>query len=564
MNLKHLFLSLSAVAALGVSAQNQGYQDGIEYFKADQFDNAKEILTNHLNSPETDRATALYYLGAIALKQGDLATAEKDFNEGISLNPKNGLNYVGLGALALKQGNAKAAADQFKAATKAENKAPILVAIARAYYEADPVAYTKEYEQFIGKAKGKDKKCPDIYVMQGDVLRDQAIAAGVDDGAAIGDAATEYSQAIYFNPNSPEAYVKYSRLYATANPGYAIEKLNEYIGINPQSAMAQRELAERYYESDQWTRAAQQYGKYIENPNHFASDVERYAVLLYFGENYDKSLELARQMLKTDPNSLQMKRLLFLNLEKKGDLQGARAAAEQFFASPLTGDQRFTANDYNTYADILHEVGDLNTEIEARRNAVKAAPEKSELLKALSSAYSSAGVNAIKADSIAQANAYFVQALAAFVDYMNKVGTDASTQDHVDLSSRYQNVASTSPEGSAERTEALDKAIAEIDFAISEAPSHFVPYQRKARMTIVKNGNKPSAETVEVYKKMLDALNTDPENLTKRVDAYREAYAQIAAYYIGEKDNPSAKEWYLKMLEIDPDNAALKEYIDKL
>lgn len=565
MNLKKLSLSLAAATAvLGAVAQNQGYQDGIEYFKADQFDNAKEILTNHLESPETNRPTALYYLGAIALKRGNVTVAEKSFNEGISLDPKNGLNYVGLGAIALKNGDPKAAADQFKAATKAENEAPILVAIARAYYNADPVAYASEYAKFMERAKKKNKKCPDIYVMQGDVLRDQAIASGVDNGVAIGEAASEYSQAIYFNPNSPEAYVKYSRLYGTANPQYAIDKLNEYIALNPQSAMAQRELAERYYDSDQWTRAAQQYGKYIENPNHFASDVERYAVLLYFGENYDKSLELARKMLSENPNSLQMKRMLFLNLAKKGENEAAKAAADDFFATPLSEGQRFTANDYTTYADLLDALGDPAGEIAARQNAVKAAPEKADLYKALSGAYSAAGLAAYKAEDMATANQNYVQALAAYLEYMDKAGENASVQDHVDLASRFQNVASSSPADSPERIEAADKGIAELDYVISQAPNHFAPYRNKARLLLVRNNNQPSAESTAAYTKVIEVLDADPENLTKRIDTYREAYNYIASFYISEKDPATAKQWYQKMLEIDPTNEALREYIEKL
>ena len=174
MNLKQIMLSLAAATAMFASAQNQGYQDGIEYFKADQFDNAKEILSNTLNAPGTDRAEALYYLGAIALHDGDAATARKNFEEGIALDPKNGLNYVGLGAIALKEGNAKAAEDYFKQATKAQNKAFVHVAIARAYYNADKVAYAKEYDKFMDNAVRKDKKEPSYYVMRGDALRDRA------------------------------------------------------------------------------------------------------------------------------------------------------------------------------------------------------------------------------------------------------------------------------------------------------------------------------------------------------------------------------------------------------
>jgi len=555
-------LSMAAATALFASAQNQGYQDGIDYFNADQLDNAKEILVKTLDAPETNRSEALYYLGAIALKDGDVATARKYFDEGIAANEKNGYNFVGLGAIDLKNGDPKAAAANFKAATKAQNKAFIHVAIARAYYDADPVAYAKDFEKFMSSARKKNNKDATIYIMQGDVLRDRALSAGTDDAKNIGDAASEYEMAIHFDPKSPEAYVKYSRVYAHVNPQYAIDRLKQLNEIAPNSALAQRELAERYYDNDQWTRAAQQYGKYIENPNHFVKDEERYAVLLFFGERYDESLAVAHRILAQEPNSLQMKRLLFLNLEKKGDIAGARKAAEDFFATPLPEGVKFTANDYTTYANILNELQDYDAEIPAREKAVEANPDKTELLKDLSTAYSQAGGRANKAEDVETAHTCYVKALEAFRRFID--AGDFVTQDLVDLGNRYQNAAATSPIDSEERQTYINGAIDAVNQVIERVPDSFVPYRNKARMTIVKNGNKPSAETVEAYSKMLEIFDQDPENKVKRIDNYREAYSQIASYYISEHDIPAAKSWYEKMLELDPENQALIEYIEKL
>lgn len=559
MKLKSLILSMAAFSAIIASAQSQGHKDGIEYYKIDQLENAKELLTKNLPKSGADRAEALYYLGAISLKEGKVDDALKKFKEGISIDSKNGFNYVGLGAIDLKKGDVKAAAEHFKQALKAQNKAFIHVAIARAYHDADRVAYAKEYEKHMDSARKSNLKEPSIYVMMGDVLRDEALANGVDDGNTIGKAASAYEQAIYFDKNAPEAYVKYSRVYAHINPDYAINRLLELNKIAPNSAMAQRELAERYYDSDRWTLSAEQYGKYIENPNHFVKDEERYAVLLYFGGRYDESLALANRILSTEPNSAQMRRMIFLNLEKKGDLAGARAAAEEFFKMP---DVSFTANDYSTYANILNQLEDFDAEVTAREKAVEANPAKTELLKALATAYSQAGGRANRANDIETANAFYVKAKNATAAYID-AGTFV-TQDLVDLGNRWQNVAATSPMDSEERQIAINEAIKAIDQVIERVPDNYVPYRNKARMTIVRNNNKPAPETIEAYTKMLEILDAEPENKEKRVGIYREAYSQIAGYYIGERDTATAKQWYLKMLEIDPENQALIEYIEKL
>ena len=51
-----LFFSLLLAGGLVASAQSQGYKDGIEYYKAGQYNNAKEILERTLNQSGTDQA----------------------------------------------------------------------------------------------------------------------------------------------------------------------------------------------------------------------------------------------------------------------------------------------------------------------------------------------------------------------------------------------------------------------------------------------------------------------------------------------------------------------------
>ena len=47
-----------------------------------------------------------------------------------------------------------------------------------------------------------------------------------------------------FDENCLEAYVKYSNIYFPINAGLAIAKLEDLLKLKPNSAIAQRELAE--------------------------------------------------------------------------------------------------------------------------------------------------------------------------------------------------------------------------------------------------------------------------------------------------------------------------------
>ena len=192
-----LILSLFAAAALVASAQSQGYKDGIEYYKAGQFENARTILNNTLNNTETNKSLALYYLGQVALELNEKQAAKDYFEKGIAADPNCGYNYVGLGALDLLNGQASQANDNFKKAqglAKKDNE--LIVAIARAYYNADPVKYANDIEKTLNKARKSSKyQEPSIYILEGDMLADNK---------DWGNAAGKYEMAITYDKENPE------------------------------------------------------------------------------------------------------------------------------------------------------------------------------------------------------------------------------------------------------------------------------------------------------------------------------------------------------------------------
>lgn len=533
-----LLLSLLVAGALSVSAQ-QGYKDGVEYFKAGQYENAKTLLERNLNDASTDKAVAYYYLGAIAVHDKDLTAAKSDFEKGLAADPNNAFNKVGLGELALMGGDAKAASNYFDEACKINKKnAKVMVAIARAYFNTDPVKYAKEIDKNLEQAYKANKQEPDIFVLRGDMKAAEK---------EWGDAAGNYENAILYSKGLPEAYVKYANAYFNVNPEYAIAKLQELLKESPNSALGQRELAEKYYQNDQWAKAASAYGDYINNPNHFTEDEVRYSVLLYYGQHYDESIAIANKLLASDPNNFQLQRIAFLDKAAMKDYTAAKQLAQRFFAlnDPKN---KYTSNDYSTYAQVLEELGEDSLAVFEYEKALEVNPEKGDLYKALSSAYS--GMK------------NYDKALEVFKNFIDR--GDYVTNDLVILANRYQNVAATSENGSEKKQNAINNAIATIDQVIERVPDHYVPVRNKARMFLVKNDNQPSKEMADTYMQVVSMLDKDPENKTKNKDVYNEAYSQIASYYISERDVPMAKEYYEKVYELDPTNQALRDYIDKM
>ena len=168
MKLK-LVASLFLGSALGLSAQ--GFKDGVEYYRADQPEEAAIILNNTLGEAGTDQSTAYYYLGQIALQNGDKGAAQDLFNKGIAANEDNAYNYIGLASLALSNGNTSDANKYFKDAKGRAKKNPdILTEIARAYFVADPVKYTSEIDKALEDAKKAKKNAPAPFILEGDRL----------------------------------------------------------------------------------------------------------------------------------------------------------------------------------------------------------------------------------------------------------------------------------------------------------------------------------------------------------------------------------------------------------
>ncbi len=529
MKIKFL-LSLFVAGTLAVGAQTQGYKDGIEYYKAGQHDNARTILERTINDPATDRSLANYYLGQVALVQGDKAQARTYFDAGLAADAECPFNYVGLGALALQEGNDEAAKEQFKQAQKFGKKnAEVSVSIARAYYNADPVKYDRDITKALEKARKDSKNAdPSIYVLEGDML-----AAAEN----FGDAAARYEMAITYDPNNPEGYVKFANAYFNVNKDFGINKLQEFLNAHPESAMAQRELAEKLFLADRWKAAAELYGKYIQNPNHFPEDKARYAVLLYWGEDYPASLAIADEILASDPSNFLMQRVRFLDQTAMGQFQAAVENAEKFFAS--NPEANFTIKDYTTYADALSGIGQDSLAVVQYELAASKYPENGDLLKNLSTVYSR--------------NRQYDKSAEAYDAYL-KLQENPSLTDLYGMSGRYLNAAVYAD--SIRAKELAGRGIEYVNQVIDRAADVSpMMYQRLARLYVAANGKRPDADAIAAYDKMLQLLDQNPDNLNpanpnNALDEYSEAYAFEQAYASITGNQEGVEHWGKKYQEI--------------
>ena len=532
---------LFAILLLGgaLVSNAQGYKDGIEYFKVGKIDNAKELLDKNLNDPTTVKSEAYCYLGHIEAAKGNTAGAKEYYNKGVAADANNAFNYIALGALDLKAGNADAAEDQFKMAQKVDKKnAAVYAAIARAYYEADPVAYAKELGKNIEKARKTNKQDPTVYILEGDMK-----AAEKDYGGAAG----QYELAFTFDPKNEEAYVKYANTYFHVNPQMATAKLEELLVKTPNSALAQRELAEKYYELALGSQAAEQYGKYIQNPNHFKQDEIRYVQLLFFGGKYDQSFDLAKSiraaMPAGDKDHFYMCRMQLYNKVALEQWAEAEAFGAELFGLNIPGTE-YTSKDFVDYATALKNVGKTAESVAEYEKAVAYNPNNIDLIRDLVDVYE-------QNENYAKAAEYYQK----IVD-----SPECKANDLYLMSTKYFNVAATTQD-EALKASSLEGARKYAALANEKVPGNYRIVQQQAK---VENLAGNTAEAVKFYNATIAILDAKENAKVKYKDTYIGIYANLARIAFEADDKAGARDIYMKWLEVDPENAALREYVEKM
>lgn len=539
MKLRFLF-SLMVGATLTAAAQG-GYQDGVDNYNANRPDVAKVILNNTINDPATDKAVAYYYLGQIDFSENNLDGAQSNFDKGIQANPSYVYNQIGRAMVDLKKGDTKAADAIFDSVLK-ENKKDdeVMVAVARAYWLVDPVKYKKDIDKLIQKANKETKnQSAAVPMLEGDMV------ASTDPGEAAGKYELAIQQAEAKGIVNREAYVKYAHVYDKINRDLVIERLEKLNELEPNSGLAQRELAEQYYEAQQFGRAWKQYELYVKNPNHFRRDEARYAGLLFSAKEYQQSIDWAKKVLAEDPESYTMYRILMLNYATLDQDSLAVEAGEKLFNYP---NAYIVPNDYLVMGNSLTAMKKYDQALPYFQKLVETNPDEPKYLANLSSAYKNAGQED--------------KAIQVMKDYLDT--GQATPNDYFIMAQNYWNKArKITDTASPERKEACDEALKYINMAIEKAPSNVSLQAVKFYILITANNNNPNAEAIENAERLFELVGDSPEN-----QARYKSYIGAANYYCGiyysDKDKAKAKTYFEKYLEINPSDESVKKLLETM
>jgi len=430
------------------------------------------------------------------------------------------------------------AADKIDQLLKGKNKKNpgLLSDIGMAYLSAGKLTEAKEYAELARKA---DSKSSSVYLLEGDI----ALAE-----KNVGKACQLYEQAIYFNPECKEAYIKYANAYRNASPQLSIEKLLELKKLDPTYAPTDKALAEVYYSNNEFDKAAEAYSQFIDSPEATENDITKYAFALFLNHEFEKSLQVVQKGLERNPRHAAFNRLaMYNNADLKRYDEGIQAA-EKFFNASDNPD--FAYLDYLYYGHLLNETKQYDAAIEQYQKAMQADDKKGSLWREISEAYENKGD--------------YNQAIESYKKFYDAIPADKQTADlQLELGKLYY-AKGTSTDNPAITDEEKQTALKDADVIFADiankVPDNYLGKFWQARANSALDPETTEGLAKPYYEAVIEMLLSKNEPRFKPVLV--ECYSYLGYYYLVANKLPESKGYWEKILEIAPDNATAQKALE--
>jgi tetratricopeptide (TPR) repeat protein len=466
-----------------------------------------------------------YYLGLGYIRTGAVDKALATFEKAISANEKDAMSHAGKGQVKLIQKNpseAKVSIDKALALSKSKD-VNVLRAVGEAYL-AD-TKYLLDAINVLTKAKGMNGGDPEIHMLLGDAYLMQ------NNG---GESVSSYERAAKADPKLAKAPYKVGKVYERSkNMEIATESFNKAISIDPEFAPAYKELGETYYQQKEAQKAVDAYGKYLaitENPGNAKF---QYAFFLFMAKSYDKANDIFKEVT-TNPNvPATAFKFYSLSLDQQNKNDEARSMFEKYLQKAKP--EEIQASDYAFYGKLLLKMNEDSLANEAFVSSLALDSLQPEILQ-------------LQGDSYFKRKKY-----ADAVDAFRKLISIRKAPLSQDL-------------WSIGRAYYYNEQFAEADSAFTQLaekqPNMTVGYLWAARSRSNLDPELKSGIAKPMYDTLLEKALQNPEKNKKDII---EAYEYLGAYFIYVKqDVPQSKQYFQKILEIDPKNQKALDFIKEV
>lgn len=425
--------------------------------------------------------------------------------------------------------NPVGATEAFNQLLKGKNKKNplILCEIGRAYLNEQDLANA---EKFVLKAKEADNKNASVYLLSGDLYLKKADASN---------ACSEYSQAIYFDENCSEAYLKYAEVYKGVNPQLSIEMLEKLKLKSPNDNRVDKLMGDIYYSMGKYRQAIDSYNLYMKSATAAENDYSKYATLLYLDKDYAKSQDVVTKGLEMYPKNHILNRLSMYNNQEMKKYDDGINASKKFFEN--SNDSDYVYLDYIYYGRLLSNVKRYDEAITQFNKALVLENKHPDILKDISDAYEK------KHD--------YDNAISIYEKYLN----EASKKDDASelfLFGRLNYFAASDSIDKAKQTIYLDKADQTFAKVAEKVPDSYLGNFWRARVNSLKDPETTDGLAKPFYEA---ALNTLLKNGTTSKSQIIECESYLGYYYFVKNNNEQSKIYWNKILELDPQNSTAQK-----
>jgi tetratricopeptide (TPR) repeat protein len=546
-------LGLVLLGSLGFA---QSLTDARKAIDAEQYQKGKAIL-NTLTSSQATNPENFFYLGnlylstaSINIRPDYIDSAKAVFEKGISANAEYALNFVGLGAVDLaNKANPKANFDKAIELTKKKDHLTDLY-IGRAYVNLTKPMIA-EAMVHLNKAKLLNEKDAQLFLVLGDAYRSEMKNS---------EAFSAYRTAFDLDKTFLRSKIELGKINKMSKAfEEAIAEFNSVIALDANYGPAYRELAETYYQWA-WTsqkeyegrikQALQSYEKYMDLTDRSLDSRLRHADFLYLAKDF-KALEAeANEMAKLDKVNPRVLRYLAYSSFENGNFTSSAQALKDFIAK--VEPTRLISQDF----------------LYLGRAQMKDTTQFQEGMANIEKAVALDSTNAVVMSEIGQAlykGKKYVDAARAYEIAIKN--PERALLDYYYLGMSYyftygsQNAAKLNPP-----KDLLLKADTAFSFLVKRSPTTQAGWQYRGRINRLLDENDSQGLAVPYYETYVKLVTVDkPELAAKNTPGLIEAYNYLGSVALRkDEDKVKAKEYFEKILVLDPANATAKEVLTAL
>ena len=374
----------SAVVVYGIQAQD--LNSAILLTKSESYDKAGDMY-KALIQKEPGNSKYYFYYGENYLLDyfadtisNSLTVATKAakeiYEKGVSANPNDPLNYIGLAKIANYLGD-EAKANELRAKARSfllpYKKLKKIIPPARDYafalakiaesYAKDGMVDTSLALPFIRQALKIDTKNAEIYLIAGDLYM------MINDGS---DAIRNYNLAQFADPQSPTAAMKIGYVYAKSRAlQQAIPNFEEAIRLNANYAPAYRELGQLYWRAGRLEQSKTNFKKYLDLTEGNIPAKTRYVNSLFYAGDYEEVIKNVEEILTVDKSRGYMNRLAGYSCYEKGNPDYDKALSYMETLFKTVAPEYILQKDHHYMARILLKKNQNYTKMADELNSLK-------------------------------------------------------------------------------------------------------------------------------------------------------------------------------------------------